>query len=147
MDTLRTLRLLVVEDDPTYQYLVKWAFSGHPEQARWALTFAVDGTEALSFLFDEENKLALLPDLILLDWNLPKVSGSEVLKRVKQHQKLRKIPILVFSSSDADCDILAAYDNHANGYITKPRGIEAWETIAETIERFCHTVQLPKVVR
>jgi CheY-like chemotaxis protein len=147
MDTLRTLRLLVVEDDPTYQYLVKWAFTGYREQDRWTLTFAVDGTEALCFLFDEENKMALLPDLILLDWNLPNVSGIEVLHRVKQHQKLRKIPILVFSSSDADCDILAAYDEHANGYITKPRGIEAWETIAETIERFCNTVQLPKVVR
>jgi chemotaxis family two-component system response regulator Rcp1 len=147
MDTLRTLRLLVVEDDPVYQYLVEWAFASHAKQTRWALTFAVDGTEALCFLFEEGSKMAPLPDLILLDRNLPKVSGSEVLQRLKQDQKLRKIPILVFSSSAADCDIIAAYDEHANGYITKPRGLEAWETIPETIERFCQTVQLPRVVR
>jgi CheY-like chemotaxis protein len=61
-----------------------------------------------------------LPDLILLDWNLPKVSGDEVLRRIEEHQRLRRIPVLVFSSFEADFDIQAAYDSHANGYIAKP---------------------------
>ena len=147
MDTHQTLRLLVVEDDPAYQYLIKMAFSSHGEQTRWALTVVTNGQEAFNILFDEEKECAPLPDLILLDWNLPIVSGNDVLRRVKRDHKLRKIPILVFSSSDADSDILAAYDDHANGYITKPREFEALQTIVEAIERFCATVQLPKVVR
>lgn len=87
-----------------------------------------------------------MPDLILLDWNLTRVSGGEVLQRVK-HEKLRKIPVLVFSSSDADRDILTAYDNHANGYITKTWEIDALAGIVETIERFCVAATLPKVMR
>ena len=98
---------------------------------------ARDGEEAVQLLLRNE-PTAPLPDLILLDWNLPKISGDEVLRRVKQHPDLRKIPILVFSSSDADADILSAYANHANGYITKPADYDALEAIVETIERFCH---------
>ena len=61
-----------------------------------------------------------MPDLILLDWNLPKIDGSEVLKRLKEHPDLRRIPVLVFSSSEADTDMHGAYDHYANGYIRKP---------------------------
>jgi CheY-like chemotaxis protein len=129
MAIVRTIRLLVVEDNPAYQYLVQKAFSDRGEQIRWALTVAVDGEQALHFLFEEENKNEPLPDLILLDWSLPIISGGEVLQRVKQHQQLRKIPVLVFSSSDADNDILTAYDNHANGYITKPWGSTRWRQL------------------
>jgi CheY-like chemotaxis protein len=73
-------------------------------------------------LFEEEKTDEPLPDLILLDWHLPKISGSELLRRIKTHEKLHRIPILVFSSSTAESDIHDAYDNHANGYITKPVG-------------------------
>jgi CheY-like chemotaxis protein len=86
MAIVRTIRLLVVEDNPAYQYLVQKAFSDRGEQIRWALTVAVDGEQALHFLFEEENKNEPLPDLILLDWSLPIISGGEVLQRVKQHQ-------------------------------------------------------------
>ena len=121
--------------------------SGREKQIRWALTVVVDGEEALHVLFEEEDENVPLPDLILLDWNLTRVSGGEVLQRVKQHEKLRKIPVLVFSSSDADRDILTAYDNHANGYITKTWEIDALAGIVETIERFCVAATLPKVMR
>ena len=84
----------------------------------------------------EENENVPLPNLILLDWNLPKIDGGEVLRRIKQHPRLLRIPVLVFSSSEADEDIHAAYDNHANGYIPKPRTGEALAEIVETIERF-----------
>ena len=144
---LRTIRLLVVEDSVSFQYLLREAFSTRGE-IRWELTIAKDGEEALHMLFEEENENVPLPNLILLDWNLPKVSGSEVLQRIKQHHKLRRIPVLVFSSSEADEDIHTAYDNHANGYINKPPSAEALAAIVETIERFWIGVaQLPKVAR
>ena len=147
MAILRTLRLLVVEDNPAYLYLIQKAFSGRREQTRWELSVAKDGEEALHVLFEEQNKSVPLPDLILLDWNLPKVSGREVLQRLKQHQELRRIPVLVFSESEADSDIHAAYDNHANGFITKPGGDEALSATVEAVERFWITLRLPKVQR
>ena len=147
MAILRTFRLLVVEDDPAYRFLIQKAFSGRGKEARWDLTVAKDGEEALHILFEEENKSVPLPDLILLDWNLPKVSGGEVLQRVKQHQDLRKIPVLVFSASEADRDIHAAYDNHANGFITKPEDGEALAATVQAIERFWIAARLPKVLR
>jgi CheY-like chemotaxis protein len=146
MDNSRTLRLLVVEDNPAYMYLIQKAFSDR-ESRSWELTIACDGEKAVQLLFKEDRDEAPLPDLILLDWNLPKISGGEVLQRVKHHPDLRKIPILVLSSSDADADILSAYSNHANGYITKPGNYGALEAIVETIERFCMEVHLPKVMR
>ena len=144
---LRTIRLLVVEDSPSFQYLLREAFSSRDE-IRWELTIAEDGEKALRLLFEEEDENVPLPNLVLLDWNLPKVSGSEVLRRMKQHDKLRRIPVLVFSSSEADEDIHTAYDNHANGYINKPLTGKALADIVETIERFWIAVaQLPKVAR
>jgi two-component system, chemotaxis family, response regulator Rcp1 len=86
--------------------------------------------------------------MILLDWNLPKVSGSEVLRRLKEHQKLRRIPVLVFSSSEEDEDIHAAYDKQANGYITKPGNIELLAAVVGAIEQFWVAVaDLPKATR
>jgi CheY-like chemotaxis protein len=71
-----------------------------------------------------------------------------VLRRLKQHEKLRRIPVLVFSTSEADDDIHAAYDDHANGYITKPENAEDLEAVVETIERFWIAIaRLPKVAR
>jgi CheY-like chemotaxis protein len=143
----RAIRLLVVEDSAGFQYLIQEAFRDRGEIS-WELTLAEDGEEALRLLFEEENEDVPLPNLILLDWNLPKVSGSEVLQRIKRHDKLRRIPVLVFSSSEADEDIHAAYDNHANGYIPKPQTGEALADIVETIEHFWIAVaQLPKVAR
>jgi len=148
MSAPRVIRLLVVEDSPGYQYLVTEAFRDRGEKIQWELTVAQDGEEALALLFDEENNNLPLPDLILLDWNLPRVTGSEVLRRLKQDRLLRRIPILVFSTSEEDADVHAAYDNHANGYITKPGTSEALAAIVETIERFWIAVaQLPKVER
>ena len=148
MSSTRIIRLLVVEDSPGYLHLVTNAFSDRGKEIRWELTVARDGHEALALLFDEENANLPLPDLILLDWNLPKVTGSEVLKRLKQDQKLRRIPVLVFSTSDADDDVHAAYDNHANGYITKPGNTDALASMVETIERFWITVaELPRALR
>jgi CheY-like chemotaxis protein len=148
MDSVRAVQIMVVEDDDAYLYLIQKAFSGRLERTRWTVTLAKDGQEAVEALFEEEKDSSPLPDMILLDWNLPKVSGIEVLRRVKEHDDLRKIPVLVFSSSEAEKDIHDAYRGHANGYITKPLGLEPLRAIVETIERFWTGVaQLPKVAR
>ena len=144
---VRTIRLLVVEDSPSFQFLIREAFRARGD-IRWELIMANDGEEAVRLLFEEKDENVPLPNLILLDWNLPKIDGGEVLRRIKRHPRLRRIPVLVFSSSEADEDIHTAYDNHANGYITKPRTGEALADIVETIERFWIAVaQLPKVAR
>ena len=144
----RVIRLLVVEDSSAYRDLVQRAFREHGGQTRWEIALAKDGEEAVEVLFAEESDQEPLPDLILLDWNLPKVSGNEVLMRLKEHRRLREIPVLIFSSSDADADIHAAYGNHANGYIQKPGSLDALTTIVETIEHFWISVaQIPKVAR
>ena len=143
----QTIRLLVVEDSEAYLYLIQYVFTSR-EGIHWELTIAHDGEQAVKLLFAEERTNAALPDLILLDWNLPKISGSEVLQSIKKHEKLRKIPVLVFSCSEADKDIHDAYDNHANGYITKPDSVEVLAQIVETIEQFWIAVaKLPKVLR
>jgi CheY-like chemotaxis protein len=148
MGAKRLVRLLVVEDSPSYLYLIRTAFSSRKGPLQWELTIAEDGAEALRLLFEEETETFPLPDLILLDWNLPKVSGSEVLQRVKEHKKLRRIPILVFSSSDVESDVHTAYEAYANGYITKPSGVDQLAIVVEGIEQFWTAiVQLPKAVR
>ena len=136
MNGIPTVRLLVVEDDPGYRYLVQRAFGHRGQEIRWELTIARDGEEALHALFDDGRESVFLPDLILLDWNLPKVGGDEVLRRVKRHEALRRIPVLVFSSSTSDKDMRAAYEEHANGYIVKPGGLDALDAVVEGIERF-----------
>lgn len=140
----RTIRLLVIEDNPAYRYLIQAAFAERGVQTHWQTALAKDGEEAMHVLFDEKSPL---PDVILLDWNLPKVSGGNVLHRLKEHRTMRRIPVLVFSSSEADRDIQDAYDGHANGYVRKPDSVRALTDVVETIERFCTTVQLPKVIR
>jgi CheY-like chemotaxis protein len=144
MLSLRTIRLLVVDDNPGFVYLLRRAFGDRAGRIRWDLTVAEDGEAALKMLFREEVGSAPLPDLILLDWNLPKLSGSDVLEQVKQHRRLRKIPVLVFTSSEAERDVHTAYDSHANAYITKPETSAALLAIVEAIERFWIAVaQLP----
>ena len=148
MGETRVIRLLVVEDNGAYLYLIQRAFQARQGEIRWELTVAEDGEQAIKILFAEEEESAPLPDLILLDWNLPKVNGSEVLQRIKGHTRLRRIPALVFSASEADTDMHTAYDYYANGYIKKPDDPDMLGAIVETIERFWIAVaQLPKVAR
>ena len=145
---VRTIRLLVVDDSPGYQYLIKTCFEKHRAKYHSLITTASTGEEALQLLFSDEVENRSLPDLVLLDWNLPKISGSEVLQRMKEHRELAKIPVLVFSSSSAGQDIHQAYASHANGYIVKPGTIELMEEVVEAIARFWIAIaQLPRVVR
>ena len=143
----QVIRLLIVEDNEAYLYLIQKAF-GSRDGVHWQLDVAHDGEEAIKLLFEEEQTNTPLPDLILMDWHLPKVSGNELLRRIKKHEKLHKIPVLILSSSEADNDIHDAYDNHANSYITKPASVVVLAQIVDTIEQFWVAVTtLPKVLR
>jgi CheY-like chemotaxis protein len=140
---------LIVEDSPAYLYLIQQAFEHqNSRDFRWVLSVAMDGEEALDILFAEERRNEPLPDLILLDWNLPRTSGNQVLQEIKSHRRICGIPVLVFSTSDAEGDIHEAYHGHANGYITKPGSLDKLIDVAHTVSQFWITVaQIPKIAR
>ena len=140
------IRVMIVEDDEATAYLIKRAFSDRGEKVEWDLCFAKDGQEALDCLFRKGRfAQAALPDFVLLDWNLPKVSGKEVLRLLKSDADLRSLPVLVFSASQADEDVHAAYAGHANGYVPKPNDMDGLYAVIESIESFwVHTAHLPR---
>jgi CheY-like chemotaxis protein len=105
-----------------------------------------DGEKAMSFLKKEgEFSAATTPDLILLDINLPKIDGKEVLANIKNDERLKVIPVVMLTTSDSEKDIFESYHNHANCYITKPVGFQSFIEVIHTIKDFWITiVQLPK---
>ena len=126
------MRLLVVEDNPTDVMLLQEALraAGHqhaPQVAR-------DGEEAM----DQLRGGAERPDLVLLDLNLPRKNGREVLAEVKADPDLRAIPVIVLTSSAASLDIDFAYANHANAYVRKPMGLERLTEFARALREFWH---------
>ena len=126
------MRLLVVEDNATDVMLLQEALraAGHahvPEIAR-------DGEEAMRHLRGP----AMLPDLVLLDLNLPRKNGREVLAEVKADPDLRSIPVIVLTSSAAHPDIDFAYSHHANAYVRKPLGLERLTEFARSLRDFWH---------
>lgn len=142
----KRMRIVVVEDDEAMAYVIKKAFADRNETVHWDLCFAKDGQEALDCLFKADgNAHKNVPNLVLLDWNLPKVNGRSVLQKIKSSEKLRALPVLVFSSSQDENDIRDAYNGHANGYIEKPAGMEALKRIIDSIENFwVHTIRQPR---
>jgi CheY-like chemotaxis protein len=141
----KRIRVLIVEDNEATAYLIRTAFLRKSATVDWDLCFSKDGEEALDCIFKRgAHSEAILPDLILLDWNLPKVHGQEVLRKLKSTEELRTLPVLVFSTSEADLDVHEAYNSHANGYIAKPADMDAFYAVIENIETFwVHTVRLP----
>jgi CheY-like chemotaxis protein len=111
-----------------------------------SLHVARDGLEALAFLHQEgEYAAAPRPNLILLDLNMPKIDGYRVLSEIKSDPKLRRIPVVILTTSQADQDIIRSYDLHANCYITKPVDLNQFVEIIKAITQFWLTVvELPK---
>lgn len=131
----RYLHILLVEDNPGDIRLTREAFA--QTQTPIQLHVAADGVEAIDFLRGAERfHDAPRPDLILLDLNLPRKNGREVLAEIKQDQSLRRIPVVVLTTSTAEDDILGTYDLHANSYITKPVDLGQFDEIVRTIDRF-----------
>jgi two-component system, chemotaxis family, response regulator Rcp1 len=110
---------------------------------------APDGTEAMAFLLREgEHSAAPRPDLILLDLNLPKKDGREVLEEIKKNDNLKTIPVVILTTSASDADILRSYMLHANCYITKPVDLQGFLTVVKSIDGFwLSIVQLPRALR
>lgn len=140
----RPVEILLVEDNPGDVGLTKASLRESKILNR--LSVVRDGEEAMSFLRRQgEYAEARRPDLILLDLNLPKKDGREVLAEVKADAELRRIPVVVLTSSAAEQDILRSYDLHANCYITKPVDLEQFSVVVKTIEEFWFTiVMLPE---
>lgn len=131
----RAIEILLVEDNPGDARLTQEAL--HEGKIRNNLHHARDGVEALAFLKREgEFAKAPTPDLVLLDLNLPRKDGREVLAEMKQDSRLRTIPVVVLTTSEAENDIVRSYELHANCYITKPVGLEQFIAIVREIESF-----------
>ncbi|WP_328465754.1 response regulator [Actinoplanes sp. NBC_00393] len=144
-DTLSaTLRVLVVEDDLGDVALVESAFAGH--RIATDLHHVADGAEALAFLRAEGSYAgALRPDLILLDLNMPRLDGRQLLQVIKTDALLKAIPVVVFTTSSTPADITASYRAHANAYVTKPIGLDDFDRVVAAIRNFYgHTVTLPR---
>jgi CheY-like chemotaxis protein len=138
------INILLVEDNEGDILLMNEALS----EAKFIHTMEVarDGVQAIQLLEEKaQNRPSGLPDIILLDINLPKKNGHEVLASVKNNPTLKKIPIIVLTTSSSELDVLKAYDMHANCYIIKPIGVDDFMQVINNIETFWLTVvKLPK---
>jgi len=137
------IEVLLVEDDPGDVLMTQEAFEEH--KVRNKLSVVSDGEEALSYLRREGRFAdAPRPDLILLDLNLPRVDGREVLAVIKDDEDLRRIPVVVLTTSQADEDIMRSYSLHANAYVTKPVDFERFIAVVRQIDEFfVSVVKLP----
>ncbi len=144
IEELKPIDILLAEDSPGDADLAKEALEESKLKNR---LFAVsDGQEALDFLYKKgKYENAPRPDLILLDLNMPRVDGREVLKIVKEDENLRSIPIVVLTTSRAEEDILKSYNLHANCFISKPLDLDKFIEVVNNIENFwISIVTLPK---
>ena len=139
----RPIEILLVEDNPGDVRLTIEALKEGKVHNR--LSVAKDGVDALAFLRREgPHASAARPDLILLDLNLPRKDGREVLAEIKEDPALRRIPVVVLTTSKAEEDILRTYDLHANCYITKPVDLEQFIAVVRSIDDFwLSVVRLP----
>jgi two-component system, chemotaxis family, response regulator Rcp1 len=139
----RIREILWVEDNLADQRLIRALFTTGPE--KFNLHMVGDGVEALRYLNKEgEFSTRITPDLLILDLNLPKVDGYEVLAKIKANKALRYIPVLVVSSSKSQTDIFRCYDLQAAGFLTKPAELGDLEKLLTTIKDFwIRTVALP----
>ncbi|MEV6009011.1 response regulator [Streptomyces sp. NPDC051976] len=142
-DPVQPIDVLLVEDDAADELMTREAFADN--KIRNALHVVRDGEEALDFLYRRgAHKDAVRPDLILLDLNLPKYDGRQVLKRIKSDEDLAAIPVVVLTTSSAEEDIVRSYQLHANAYVTKPVDIHQFIRAVRKIDDFfVSVVRLP----
>jgi CheY-like chemotaxis protein len=138
-----TFEILLVEDNPGDARLAQEALKEGRMTSR--LKVVVDGVEAMAYLRrDGQYAGAPRPHLVLLDLNLPRKDGRQVLAEMKADEDLRRIPVVVLTTSQAEQDILRSYDLHANCYITKPVDLDRFISVVRSIEEYwCSVVTLP----
>jgi len=136
--------ILLVEDNPADADLVREALA--EAQVPSEITTVSDGIEALQYLRKEAPYAAAArPELVLLDLNLPRMGGLEVLVQMKTDPELRRIPVLILSSSTSSADVLRSYDLHANSYIAKPADLDEFFAFMQRLQRFwLGTALLPR---
>jgi CheY-like chemotaxis protein len=141
----RAIEILLVEDDPGDELITREALEHNKFQNR--LHVAHDGEEGLDFLYRRAGfEDAPRPDLILLDLNLPKYDGRQLLERVKSDVELARIPIVVLTTSAAEEDIVRSYKLHANAYVSKPVDLDQFISAVRQIDEFfLQVVRLPGV--
>lgn len=139
----RVVEVLLVEDDPGDVLMTREAFEDYKIANRLSVVY--DGVSALEFLRKQgAHAAAPTPDLVLLDLNLPKMDGLQVLSVVKSDPALRHIPIVVLTTSEAEEDIIGSYSLHANAYVTKPVDFERFIDVVRQIDEFfVSVVRLP----
>lgn len=136
---LHKIDILIVEDNKGDARLIKEIFN--ESKLYNSLYFVSDGVEAMDFLRKSGKYANMpLPDLIILDLNLPKKDGREVLMEIKQDENLKHIPIVIMTISQADEDIIKSYNLHANCYVTKPIDLTQFMKVVKSIENFWFTV-------
>lgn len=133
------IRVLMVEDDPDDVLLMRESLRS--SRIHVDLAIVEDGEKALDYLFRRAPYEGVAaPDLILLDLNLPRIDGREVLRELKSHGELKRIPVVIMTTSEAEADIEHSYVNGANCYITKPLDFSRFREIMNTYEEFWFTV-------
>ncbi len=141
----KLIEILLVEDDPGDVLLIRESFADH--KVGNVLSVVNDGVEALAYLRGQgEYAGRRTPDLIVLDLNLPRKNGNEVLAEIKGDPELTMIPVVVLTTSEAEEDIRRSYQLHANAYITKPVDFDRFREVVHQIDDFfVGVVKLPKV--
>ena len=133
------IHVLLVEDNPADADLTRETLE--TSKLHLALSVAIDGIEAMRFLRREGEYAGVpRPDLILLDLNLPKKDGRQILSEIKADSEFRRIPIVILTSSDAERDVAQSYALGANCYVTKPVDLKAFQAIVQAVEDFWFTV-------
>ncbi len=143
MNKNKTVKILLIEDNEGDVMLTQRAFEKSAMDI--SLNIAYDGHEGMQYLRQEgEFANTEIPDIILLDINMPKMNGKEVLEEIKNDERLKIIPVIMLTSSEAQRDILESYKRHANSYVIKPFSPDEFCDVAKKIEEFwLNTAKLP----
>ncbi|MCW3128807.1 MAG: response regulator [Methanophagales archaeon] len=136
MEKIRPVTILLVEDDPGDQKLIKVSLKN--QKIANKLYIVGTGEEAMAFLYHRGKYSGRVPfpDLILLDLKMPGMGGKEFLRRIKQDERMKKIPVVILTSSDSDKDILDSYKLQASGYVKKPVELEDFKRVVKEINEY-----------
>ncbi len=136
MEEIKPATILLVEDDPGDQKLIKVSLKN--QKIANKLYIVGTGEEAMAFLYHRGKYSGRVPfpDLILLDLKMPGMGGKEFLRRIKQDERMKKIPVVILTSSDSDKDILDSYKLQASGYIKKPVELEDFKRVVKEINEY-----------